>query len=116
MADVERQPKLLRVPEPAPQRPVVRQPLDEHSGLGFEGDPDAGTRRMLEDAAAAVDEEGPRACVRLVGGHDARPHRHDGGAELDGDVEGAAQQLDPLLPTLRNETWEVLAARVEQET
>jgi hypothetical protein len=70
---------------------------------------------VLEHALHALEQPLPRDRGREVRRRRARPHRHDGRAELGGDVDRAGEHPHALAAPFGQQRREVLAARVERE-
>ena len=97
VAEVEREPEARWIAETPGEHLEVVDALDEHPALGLHAEHDARPFRARQHALEAVHQQRPRADGVEVAARRTRAQRHDGRAERGGDVDRAAQQLEPAL-------------------
>ena len=117
VADVDGEPEVVGLAQPLKQLAVAGQRVDRHARLGFESQRDLPGRGVVEHWREAAGQPAPDRClVGRVADH-ARPERDAGRPQVDGDVDGPTEKIDPPLPSVavgRHERRLVLLHGVEQ--
>ena len=116
VAEVERQAEPGRAPDGREERVEGVEPVDEHPRLGLEAEDHVLRLGLLEHDEHSLHEPPPGLGAARAGRDGSGPDRDGLGAQLGGDGDRAAVEIEPpLAAQIRDQRRLVLAAGVEQE-
>ena len=109
MVNRSRRVSSMAVIEPGEKLVVGGQGVDQHAGLGFEGQVHRFGFGMSQNGLKALDEPARRLGLPCPVVDDARPKRYATCVQPGGDIDGAAQKIDLAEPGLWSQSRQALA-------